>query len=320
MATLVLLLGLLPDAGSGQGLRSFAVSVDNDGFVFWTLPDERTDWYYTHGMRLEAVVDWAPPGARFLGGDDPTVCSSDSSSEPCVLTRITFGQAIYTPAALFSTVPPLDDRPYAGWLFLEATTARVTPEGWTSLGVEVGMTGGPSFASPVHRWFHRRLGKHEPTGWENQIPFEPAIAVKYETRRAWRIVPSRRGMSFIIEPQGSFTLGTLRTGALGGVSLRAGWNAPPSLDWWGTGQGSPYVMVSLGADGELVLRDLFLDGSTWGRSAHVERVPVVGRLSGRLQMGLGRVGLEFAATRSSFQFTGQKGRHTVGTLRILIRP
>jgi len=318
LGALILFLGFLPNPGSGQGLRSFTVSVDNDGFVFWNSPDARTDWYYTHGMRAEAVVAWAPPGAKFLGERDPIVCSADSESNPCVLTRITFGQAIYTPAALFSTTPPLNDRPYAGWLFMEATVARVTPDGWTSFGLEVGLTGEPSFASPVHRWFHRVLGKHEPIGWEYQIPFEPAIAVKYETRRAWPVVPSRGGLSLQIEPRGSFSLGTLRTGALAGLSLRAGWNAPPSLDWWGPGQDSPYLLIALGADGEFVVRDLFLDGSTWGESAHVERVPVVGRLGGRIQMGLGRVGLEFAATRASAQFTGQKHRHTVGTLRIII--
>ena len=49
-------------------------------------------------------------------------------------------------------------------------------------------------------------------------------------------------------------------------------------------------------------------------------MPVVGRLNGRLQMGLGGFGLEFAATRSTIQFTGQDGTHTVGTIRVIIRP
>ncbi|MFH1763392.1 MAG: lipid A deacylase LpxR family protein [Gemmatimonadota bacterium] len=319
LAALILLLGLSPTPGSGQGLRSFIVSADNDGFVFWNPPDERTDWYYTHGLRAEAVAAWAPPGAGFLGAGDPVLCPPDPTPDPCVVTRITFGQAIYTPAMLFSTDPPMNDRPYAGWLFAEATVARVAPDRLTSLGLQVGLTGKPSLAGPTHRWFHRSLGKHEPEGWEYQIPFEPAFALSYEARRAWTLAPATGAMSLHVEPRGFLTLGTLRTGALAGVSLSGGWNAPPSLDWLGAGPGSSYLLVGLGLEGELVLHDLFLDGSTWSQSAHVERVPVVGRLSGRLQMGLRGFGLEFAATRSTVQFTGQKGMHTVGTIRIIIR-
>ncbi len=196
----------------------------------------------------------------------------------------------------------------------------MSPDRWTSLGLQVGLTGRPSLAGPIHRWFHRSLGKHEPQGWEYQIPFEPAFALSYETRRAWTLAPAEGAMSLKVEPRGSLTIGTLRTGALAGVSLSGGWNAPPSFDWLGVGPGSAYLLVGLGLEGELVLHDLFLDGSTWGESAHVERVPFVGRLSGRLQMGLGGFGLEFAATRSTVQFTGQRGDHTVGTIRIIVRP
>jgi lipid A 3-O-deacylase len=320
LAVLVLLLGLFPNPGSGQRLRSVTVSADNDGFVFWTPPGQRTDWYYTHGLRAEAVVAWAPPGVGLLGDGDPAVCPPEPKLDPCVLARITLGQAIFTPAMLFSTDPPLNDRPYAGWLFIEAKAARVTPDRSTSLGLQVGVTGKPSFAGPLHRWFHTALGKHEPMGWEHQISFEPAFAFTYETRRAWSILPTIGSTSLHVEPSGTLILGTLRTGALAGLSLRGGWNAPPSLDWWGAGPGSAYLLVALGAEGELVLRDLFLDGSTWGQSVHAERVPVLGRLSGRLQMGIGRLGLEFAATRSTVQFTGQQDRHTVGTVRITIRP
>lgn len=320
LAAFLLLLGLYPNPGSGQSLRSFTLTTDNDGFAFWTPADDRTDWYYTHGLRAEAVVAWAPPGARFLGESNPIVCPQNPDGKPCVLTRITLGQAIYTPAKLFRYVPPLDDRPYAGWLFIEATAARVTPDRSASLGLEVGVTGEPSFAGPIHRWFHRRLGKPEPRGWESQIPFELAFAFKYETRRAWPIVPTSGAMSLHVEPRGSVVLGTLRTGAIAGLSLRAGWNAPPSIDWWGAGPGSSYVLIVLGAEGELVLRDLFLDGSTWRQSVHVERQPAVARLSGRLQVGLGGFGFEFAATRSTIQFPGQDGAHTVGTMRIIIRP
>ena len=266
------------------------------------------------------ILGWALPGAGLLSRSDPLICPSEPGPDPCLLSRVTFGQAIYTPATLFSELPPITDRPYAGWLFMDAVTAKVTPNGMTSLGVQVGVTGDPSFAGSLHRWFHRSLGKHEAMGWERQIPFEFAFAFEYENRRAWPIVAGGGKKTLHIEPRGSLTLGTLRLGGLAGLSLRAGWNAPPSMDWRGVGPGSPYLILALGADGELVLRDLFLDGSTWAESARSERVPLVGRLNGRIQAGVGGFGLEFAVTRSSRQFLGQEGAHTVGTLRAIIRP
>jgi hypothetical protein len=75
----------------------------------------------------------------------------------------------------------------------------------------------------------------------------------------------------------------------------------------------------VGVEGEFVLRDLFLDGSTLWESPSVERVPWVGRLQGRIQVGSGRFGLEAGATRSTLQFQGQEGSHTHGAIGFIIR-
>jgi hypothetical protein len=223
-----------------------------------------------------------------------------------------FGQAIYTPEMLFSTSPPVADRPYAGWLFLETSTARITPQGVTTLGVQVGVTGEPSLAGPVHRWFHKSLGKYEPQGWDHQIPFEIAFAVDYQVRRAIPLFAGDGSTSIHLQPNGALTLGTLRTGAEAGLSLTAGWNSGPNLDWMGPSGEGAFLFLSLGVEGEMVLRDLFLDGSTWGQSVHAERVPLVGRRHGRLQLGVGKLALEFAATDSSAQFTDQVLREDNG--------
>lgn len=321
---LIMLLPCLFGAGveraRAQGLRSFSLSADNDGFVFWIPPHRRTDWYYTHGLRAEAVLSWAPPLSKLLGGPESTACVKDPGPEACVLTRITAGQAIFTPSWLFDTDRQRHDRPYAGWLFLDATSVRTSPDESTSFGLEVGVTGDASFAAPLHRWFHRSLGKHEPLGWDRQIPFELALTLRYGRRKAYPVMAPGEKDGLHFQPHGSFSLGTLRTGALAGASFLFGWNAPPTLEWRGPRSPDGYLLVSIGAEGELVLRDLFLDGSTWGSSARVDKVPLVGRLAARVQLGWGRVGLELAATKTSIQFTAQEGAHTVGTLRLILRP
>lgn len=320
LSLLPLLQVLAPCILSGQTVRSLSLSADNDGFVFWKAPHERTDWYYTHGLKAEAVLGWAPALARILGEKDPEACPGGSHPDPCILTGLELGQAIYTPASLFSKGPPVQDRPYAGWLFVGATVVRVKSDQASSLGLEVGVTGGPSLAGPTHRWFHRALGKYEPQGWEYQIPFEIAFALRYEAKRSLSILTKRRGPSLHLEPGGALELGTLRMGTTAGMSLRAGWNNPPSLEWSRAGPRPFQAVVEIGAEGELVLRDLFLDGSTWGHSVKAERLPVVGRLRGRIQVGWKRLALEFGATRSTNQFREQLGPHTVGTIGVIVYP
>jgi len=296
------------------------LSIENDGFAVWRHVQDRTDWYYTSGIRAEAVLGWAPALSRLLGGGGLIVCPPEQETDPCVLASVTVGQSIYTPAFLFSQEPDPGDRPYAGWLSVRTAFARLDPGGSSSLGVEVGVTGKASLAGPVHRWFHRSVGVHEPMGWSNQIPFEVAFALSYEARRVVPLRLSRDGVSFHFEPRGSLSLGTLRTGAAGGGSVLLGWNAAPSLDWAGGRTNSFYAQVSVGAEAELVLRDLFLDGSTFGESQRVDKESMVRRIQTRIQIGRGGLGLEFAATRTSPEFHGQKDPHVVGRVRLIVRP
>lgn len=319
LSSLSLAFLLLPAPAPAQNVRAIALSAENDGFVFWTPIRRRTDWYYTNGLRAEALLAWAPPLARVLAPGEPTVCPSEGSTDPCLLTRITVGQAIYTPAFLFDEEPHPRDRPYAGWLYLRATSARVSRGSFASLGLELGVTGRPSLAGPLHRWFHRSLGKHEPQGWDHQIPFELAFALQYEARRAVPLLEGPRGTSIHVQPKGSLTVGTVRTGATGGGSLLLGWNAPPMPTWLGPQEDAAFLQIALGAEAEWVLRDLFLDGSTWSPSGKVERVPVLGRMTGSIQLGWHALALEVTATRTSAQFKGQDGSHTVAAVSLIIR-
>ena len=320
LALLSLLHVVAPCLAAGQTIRSFSLSVDNDGFVFWKPPRERTDWYYTHGLKASAVLGWAPRLAKILGDQDPEACPTGSHPDSCILTKVEFGQEIYTPASLFSASPPVRDRPYAGWLYVSAAVANLKPGQTSSLAVEVGVTGKPSLAGPVHRWFHRALGKYEPQGWEYQIPFELAFAFRYEANRTVSLLGEGKRPSLYLEPRGALELGTLRTGTTAGMSLRAGWNTTSSLEGSGPRPKPLHAILELGAEGEFVLRDLFLDGSTWGYSVKAERVPLVGRLRGRIQVGWKGLGLEFGATRSTNQFRDQLGPHTVGTIKVIVFP
>lgn len=315
---LALFLG--PAPGAGQAIRSLTLSADNDGFIFWTPPNRRMDRYYTHGLEVEAVVAWTPSWTRLLGESGHGLCGSDPRAESCVVSRVALGQKIFTPDFIFDPDPLTHDRPYAGWLYLSVGAAGVAADGEESLALELGVTGEPSLASPTHRWFHRSLDKHEPLGWEHQIPFEPAFLVRYARRRIFSTHGRSEAATLGWEPHLEATLGTLRTGASTGMTLQAGWNAPRPREWRGQGSRGFFFRFSLGIEGEMVVRDLFLDGSTFRKSVRTDREIWVGRLRGRLQMGLSRVGVEFRSTHSTREFRGQLGGHSYGTLRLFISP
>lgn len=102
------------------------------------------------------------------------------------------------------------------------------------------------------------------------------------------------------------------------MALHAGWNAPRAWEWRTWESQGFFLRFSLGFEGELAVRDLFLDGSTFRKSVHSDRELWVGRLLSRLQVGWSRVGVEFRSTHSTLEFQGQDGSHSYGTLRLLI--
>jgi lipid A 3-O-deacylase len=318
LAALLLIVASSAVPGAAQSVRSFGLSADNDGLVFWVPPDRREDRYYTHSLRAEAVVAWEPPWARLLGGGAARVCGAEPASGSCTVTRLVLGQEIYTPDFIFDKDPESHDRPFAGLLYVAAAAVRLAPHRSSSLGLQVGVTGKASFAAPFHRWFHRSLDKHEPMGWEHQIPFEPAFLLRYETRGAVSLIPPGKALSLRLEPHGGATLGTLRTGASGGVVLGGGWNAPFFDGLREVGAGPFSLRVGVGVEGEVVARDLFLDGSTWTSSVRATREAFVGRLRSRFAVGWGRLALEWATTHSTLEFRDQRGRHTYATIRVRV--
>lgn len=304
-----------PNRAVAQDVRSFTLSFDNDGFVFWDPPSQRSDYYYTHGMRVEALLARTPPIV-----DLPVCGVAPASAGGCALTWFSLGQQIYTPENVFSDDPPVDDHPYGGLLYAELGGSRIAPDGLTRIGLRVGVTGTPSLGQRAHQGFHRWLDKAEPTGWQHQIPFEVAFAVGAHRTAVWAPLPSAWPVSVALLPQWGGTLGTLRTSAAAGLGLRVAWNAPPATDWGLPGVSGLHVVAAFDASGEVVFRDLFLDGSTFGESVRAQRTMLVGRRAGRLQLGFGGFSLEFSATRVSPRFRAQESAHTFGTVRLRIHP
>ncbi|MGD2070255.1 MAG: lipid A deacylase LpxR family protein [Gemmatimonadota bacterium] len=314
--TLVALLVGPTDTVSGQGLGAARLAFDNDGLSVWIPPSRRTDWFYTHGTRLDVTVDWTPTRWVVPGGEGLAMC--EDGIMPCLVTRLGLSQEIYTPRNLFFFTPGLGDRPYAGWLSATLSTERVEPGRSTELSMELGVTGPPSLGEDVHLTIHRWLDKAEPRGWEHQLPFEVAGAISFQEAWRWPAVGEGRGRSVALQPHWRGTLGTLRTSGQVGLALRLGWNAPPSVAWTGPASDGPYLLAVFGTEGELVVRDLFLDGSLWRDTDRTVREPLLTRERIRVAAGWGSIGIELGVTRESPAFKRQKSRHTWSTVGLVV--
>jgi lipid A 3-O-deacylase len=312
-----LVLGLLLAARPALGqVRAVELSMDNDGFSFWL--QRPTDWFYTDGTFLEVRGDWKLSGPASLGIHGAS-CSSAAQDRPCVVTRVRLGQKIFTPEDLFFYEPGVVDRPYAGWLYLMLGRERLTPRRTTDVSVQVGVTGNPSLARQMQETLHGLLGLTEPRGWQYQIPFEVDFAGIY--RDTWHLPVTRAGrpLSLDVEPDWAATLGTERTSGQTGLFLRLGWRAPVGSMVRGPGSRQFYVVARMGEEGEWVLRDLFLDGSTWRHSISTPKEPLVGRTRAALDVGWDRMDMHLAVTRSTREFRAQDAPHLFGTIALRVR-
>lgn len=331
LAIAIALVAALPRSTAAQTVRSVTLAFDNDGFNFWIPPQQRTDWFYTHGSRLDFVLMARPPAEGLFGVRALPVCGEETPAGigvECLVTRLQFSQQIYTPENLFGyvpqnlfgTYPRTSDRPYAGWLSVRVAAERVSPSRNRSIGVEVGVTGRASLGGQAHLMIHRWLDKHDPVGWEYQIPFEVAAAVTIRDRAVWPAPTAARGLSMAVLPSWQASLGSLRTAGGVGLGLRLGLNSPPGEEWRGRTRddGGLWGAVAIGFDVEAVAHDLFLDGSLWHETVSTTREPVVARARAGIEVGFRGLGLHFGATHSTPAFTAQREGHTYGTLGLRV--
>jgi hypothetical protein len=131
------------------------------------------------------------------------------------------------------------------------------------LRMEAGVTGPPSLAEPVQNGLHRLAGYRPQLGWRHQLGFEPGAVVS--CGREHRLLSTGRADATRLEVLPSWTVraGNVRTGADAGLRARLGFRAGDA--WTADGAaGGVSGWMEAGGRGEAVLRDLFLDGSTFG--------------------------------------------------------
>lgn len=299
----------------------FSAQIEEDWFA-------GTDRYYTTGIRL--AITWEDVAAPKFANQVETALRwlsplpQDNVSRP----SITIGLAtqFYTPDKTSSSGLGPTDRPYAGWLFLDGIERHLRLDGIRNIvgedyvELQAGIVGPHAFSGDIQTWFHKRI--HSPVfeGWHNQLHDEPGIMLLVERR--WRKALSSENSNIGIDiwPRLGGSLGNVRTQLHGGVIMRAGYNLPKSLpigqivetavappeNW------SIYVLA--GFETRAVAHNIFLDGNTFDRHAHVRKRYIVNDTYASFSVQRGAFSVSYTYVVRGKEFFGQTSPQRYGVV------
>jgi hypothetical protein len=284
-----------------------------------------TDEYYTSGLRLGYTTGTLAPGS-FLANAGRTVWGDGVS-------RISFdiSQSIFTPHNTQLNPPDPRDRPYAGWLRASAELITDKDNSRSVLGLSLGVVGPSALGEEVQNGFHHLIGDPTNKGWSHQLKDEPVFQLLAE--RTYRLPIARfGGLETDALPALTLGLGTVRDYVQAGFALRLGqglnsdFGTPRIRPGFSGGDAytptRPFAWyVFVGGDGQVVGRDIFLDGSTWrSNSPSVTKRVLVGEMAVGAAIMFAGVRITYTQTWQTPEFSRQRaGLFNFGSLSASVR-
>jgi hypothetical protein len=319
----------------------FTLQIENDVFN----PIGKTDRDYTNGVRLgwlSSALPDLPEGLATLT-TIPTFFGEAPVSSVTRRFGISIGQNLYTPDNVVTSAPIPNDRPYAAWLYasfaLQSTYKRVDPKTLDdvpvrldTLALDIGLIGPAAGGEFVQNNFHRLIGDTTANGWANQLHNEPTIDLTFERR--WRtnhgVVLDDPKLEYDLVPRIGATVGNVATYASAGGTLRIGKDLqndfgpararpalPGSEGFIGQGFGW-YFFV--GAGGEAVARNIFLDGNSDGQSlVHVTHRPFVGEAQAGITLLFRGVRISYTQVLRTPEFFERDRWDQFGSINVTFR-
>ncbi len=314
--TLILVLSsTLAPAGAGER-STFAFTWENDSFLDF-FGGRYTDRHYTQGLILSFYHRDA-----VQGGDDFFKSAEITRLVPhfgmdIEATRggIALGQQMYTPEEIeIANRLIQDDRPYAGYLFLQPQWERrgMAPSFWGGrrvptrdrFSVSLGLVGPSSRAEDIQTKWHELFNGVEPSGWDFQLQDE--FTINFHAERTW-LFTTRSDTStfhFDLMPSIGFDLGSVSTRLTTGLEARFGIGHIHEFTTSALESGeSRYGGYLFGtARGWAVAHNIFLDENVYQASHSVDKEGFVGEVS--LGVGFHTNCLDFRAAwvRRSTEF------------------
>ena len=221
-------------------IQGGTVRLENDLFA-------GTDQNYTNGIVL-TLVSHDIPGrpqpkclpfpirlhAQLIQYINPQFWADADTSEDMQNVVIRLGQSRYTPEDLTRKDLIVDDRPYAGLLYMGQAWNRrqhkpdSSREKLDTREITLGVIGPWSMAEDAQNLLHKVRGLDRFQGWGNQLKNEPAfefaISQKYKKFRGNGVIIP--GFSSDLIRSAELRLGNIETSATLGVQARMGWSLP----------------------------------------------------------------------------------------------
>ncbi len=292
-----------------------------------------TDEHYTNGFKLAWMTgdlsEWGREGWRrsFLNAL-PFV------NKPGRIKNIGFalGQSIYTPRDIERVPPDPEDRPYAGWSYLELAFASRSTRVMDTFAVQIGMVGPHSYAEDFQRVVHEWIDSRDPKGWDHQLEDELGINIAIERRLRLYARAFNERLGLDVVPYGGVSVGNVSTFAKAGLTTRLGFSlpndfgvdlirpsavtlAPLNVEPDGAPRrGSFGFFVYAGAEGRAVARDIFLDGNTFEDSPSVDRENFVADVFAGVGIVKGAFQLTYTEALRTREFKGQEKESRFGSL------
>ncbi len=319
--------GVATGAEDRRGTWTFIV--ENDVFA-------NTDRDYTSGLRGSYV---SPPDSLddgLHGAIARTLFGAREGDQ--IRYGLAIGQSIFTPEDTRVENPPSDQHPYAGWLYGEYSVFAQdqgsaflgSTAGLTIGAVQIGIVGPHAYGEEVQNNFHELIRSYEVRGWDNQLNDEVAFAVLLERQERFWLDQDLLGQQLDIIPNYGVTLGTLRTDAKIGATLRFGNDlrsdfGPPRIRpavggsgfFEATGDFAWYLFA--GAEGRAVARDIFLDGNTYQDSASVDKKVFVAEAQAGLVTTFDDVRIAYTAVVRSPQYDSQNESQIFGSISLSVK-
>ena len=302
----------------------FTVQVEND-ILFGT------DENYTNGIRLSYIhrPGNTPIGdniSNFLRRFSPMAVSALKSD---LYYSVALGQNMYTPKDIEAFDLIEDDRPYAGWTYLEFGVTAEDRTGYEVIKLDLGMVGPASLAGKTQRWWHSVIGSPRPNGWSHQLPNEPGLNLYYTRGHRFSPISLSGDLAFDFTPHWGVALGNVYTYGAGGLTLRLGTNldrdmgAPPriqpSLPGSDHFSGDGFdIYLFAGSEVRAIARNIFLDGTWADHEHHVNKKELLAEVQVGVVAFVGPVRMALTNAFRTSEFAGS-GNHRYSAFTLSTR-
>ncbi len=280
--------------------QKLIIVIGNDG-----ISGKLSDRHLTSQLKLGLVTKRVPKAFQsYIESDNYII--------------MTLSHDIYTPEDIENSELIEDDTPYAGWLYLTLGQLHQTENKAFVTTVDIGVVGPSAQAEFAQTEIHALIGSEIPQGWAHQLQDELGIKIEHERYFRTPFALNSYISGELLKFYGG-TLGNVHTGLKAGGEVRIGRNIPNDLNIGVNRSKNKSVSIFgfIKAEGEYVLRNIFLDGNTFKDSHSVDKKDFIAELSAGITIMKGAFGISITQSIKTKEFETQDSEDTNAEIRLV---